>query len=148
MDKQMTIDLKKLREVAEKATPGPWLYRGKSASFHSLPEEGTAYTYGPSIMEPEDNLLKDQDAEFIATFNPQTILALLDAYEAIARDAEILRKGVEAVSCLIDNSHGVSGLHLNGDDAPWAELREGGRFETWLLAFDEATATRHATQGD
>lgn len=46
--------------------------------------------------------------------------------------------GINAVADLIDNSTGVEGLHLNGDIAPWNELRRGGRFESWLVDFDEA----------
>lgn len=34
--------------------------------------------------------------------------------------------------------NGVAGLHQNGDVASWSELRTGGRFEAWLLAFDTA----------
>lgn len=30
---------------------------------------------------------------------------------------------------LIEESSGVYGLHLNGDNAPWGELENGGRFE-------------------
>lgn len=41
---------------------------------------------------------------------------------------------------LMGGSLGVSGLHLNGDDAPWCELVTGGRFEAWLLSFDAALA--------
>lgn len=46
--------------------------------------------------------------------------------------------GINAVADLIDNSTGVDGLHLNGDIAPWNELRSGGRLESWLVDFDEA----------
>lgn len=46
--------------------------------------------------------------------------------------------GINAVANLMDNSTGVDGLHLNGDIAPWGELRTGGRFEGWLVDFDEA----------
>lgn len=49
-----------------------------------------------------------------------------------------LRKGLDAVEELIDNSKGVAGLHLNGELAPWGELRTGGKFELWLLDFDSA----------
>lgn len=49
-----------------------------------------------------------------------------------------LRSGLKAVEDLMADSYGVYGLHLNGDVAPWAELRTGGRFEEWLLAFDDA----------
>ena len=49
-----------------------------------------------------------------------------------------LVRGINAVADLIDNSTGVDGLHLNGDIAPWDELRTGGMFEEWLVDFDEA----------
>ena len=42
---------------------------------------------------------------------------------------------INAVQDLIDNSEGVSGLHLNGDIAEWHTLLEGGRFEEWLYEF-------------
>lgn len=51
---------------------------------------------------------------------------------------EILKAGIEAVRALMDSSHGVAGLHLNGDVAPWDELSDGGRFEEHLLAFNQA----------
>ena len=56
----------------------------------------------------------------------------------LERELAVARKGLEAVESLINESHGVSGLHLNGDLAPWNELRTGGRFEEWLIAFDDA----------
>ena len=49
-----------------------------------------------------------------------------------------LVRGINAAADLMDNSSGVDGLHLNGDIAPWNELRTGGRLEEWLVAFDEA----------
>ena len=49
-----------------------------------------------------------------------------------------LRAGIEDVAALIDNSDGISGLHLNGDIAAWSSLRTGGSFEEWLLNFDNA----------
>jgi regulator of replication initiation timing len=50
----------------------------------------------------------------------------------------MLRQAVAAVGGLIDESEGVYGLHLNGDEAPWDELLPGGRFEGWLCSFSEA----------
>ena len=49
-----------------------------------------------------------------------------------------LRKALNAAAELMDESHGVTGLHLNGDVAPWDELRTGGRYEEWLVDFDAA----------
>lgn len=49
-----------------------------------------------------------------------------------------LRKTVEAVLGLIEESEGVAGLHLNGDLAGWASLLRGGAFEEWLLPLCDA----------
>ena len=57
---------------------------------------------------------------------------------ALIAENEALRKGLDAVVALINESHGVSGLHLNGNIAPWEELRTGGRFDDWLSDFDAA----------
>lgn len=57
---------------------------------------------------------------------------------ALESQNDRLRAGLQAVADLIAESDGVAGLHLNGDIATWDELRTGGRFEDWLLAFDEA----------
>jgi hypothetical protein len=61
-----------------------------------------------------------------------------DELERLRKDAERMKEGLDAVEVLIDNSSGVAGLHLNGDLALWSDLRTGGHFEAWLLAFDEA----------
>lgn len=54
------------------------------------------------------------------------------------REQIIIKRGIESVRALINDSSGVYGLHLNGDPAPWSELEFGGRFEEWLSIFDEA----------
>lgn len=56
------------------------------------------------------------------------------------KECQILCKGIQAVSDLISESTGVSGLHLNGDVAPWDSLEEGGYFEAWLIDFSKAEA--------
>lgn len=62
-------------------------------------------------------------------------------YEELERERNELAARVgrlrESVEVLMANSHGVAGLHLNGDIASWGELTEGGRFEEWLLALSE-----------
>lgn len=62
-----------------------------------------------------------------------------------AAPGEVLRDALERlvhdIRDLADNSHGVVGLHKNGDDAPWSELVEGGRYDHWLgLALEQADA--------
>lgn len=54
---------------------------------------------------------------------------------------DICKRGLIAVKMLIDESDGVVGLHLNGEVAPWHDLRTGGSFGEWLKDFDTALAT-------
>jgi hypothetical protein len=79
-----------------------------------------------------------QNAEEWITAICHAAPALFAELEALRAEVARLRKGIAAVSSLIDESRGVTGLHLNGDEAPWDELRTGGRFEEWLLDFDAA----------
>lgn len=67
----------------------------------------------------------------------QNCVALVAENERLRKDAELMKKGLDAVEELINDSSGVAGLHQNGDIASWSELRTGGRFEAWLLAFDD-----------
>lgn len=52
------------------------------------------------------------------------------------------------LSGLISDSYGVTGLHLNGDVAPWGELLPGGRFEDWLFSIDAARAAIAKARGE
>lgn len=83
-----------------------------------------------ALVEPETPPLFPEIAEagpVIVAIRPRT-------------DFDVLLDGLRAVLELIESSRGVVGLHLNGDEAPWEELRAGGRFESWLAAFDEAVS--------
>lgn len=53
-----------------------------------------------------------------------------------------LREAVDAVFTLIADSHGVAGLHLNGDVAPWDELLRGGHYEDWLAPLSDVAEKR------
>lgn len=94
------IDKRALREVAGKATPGPWLWINTGSFFSFLVSEsnqdphqciiddGTAWgEYGETI-NPESH-----DGVFIAAANPATVLALLDELEAKDKlNAELMEK--------------------------------------------------------
>lgn len=79
-----------------------------------------------------DELLKEVDANCALAANNARMV------EWLRRDVVVLTGAVYAIENLIVQSESVSGLHANGDNAPWSDLRRGGRFEDWLLAFDEA----------
>lgn len=138
-------DLKKLREVAEKATPGPWWIdsHGSAMISHGA-DQKTVFIADPRIgkatrNEETGNLShwpNDWDATYIATFNPQTILALLDAYEASVRDAERLRKENEGLR---------TALFKFVKDAEELNL---GCADVVITTCESLEAARHATQGD
>lgn len=57
---------------------------------------------------------------------------------ALEQENATLRKGIKTVRILIDESHGVAGLHLNGEIAAWDTLELGGWAEEWLIDFNES----------
>lgn len=73
----------RLREIAERATKGEWSTRGPHSRFvDSVSRHDLAYA------EPED-------AEFIATFDPPAVLALLDRIREL--EGEYHRRGVKII---------------------------------------------------
>lgn len=145
------MNITELKALAEKATPGPWIAGDDEDSDYFLVgpcgDDGIVYQ---SVVK----LHSETHADYIAAANPAAILELITQLEDAQGEIRALRAteaglrervkelqfGLSEVEKLMDESHGVAGLHLNGDVAPWSELRSGGRFETWLLGFDEALA--------
>lgn len=105
------IDKRALREAAEKATPGNWWIDSHGHAMVSFIDNEVLEVFATDnkrvAVRHEDtgNLSRwrnDNDATFIATANPATVLALLDenerlCRELIARNGEIegLRKWAE-----------------------------------------------------
>lgn len=59
---------------------------------------------------------------------------------------EALERLVHDVRDLMENSEGVAGLHMNGDLAPWSDLKESGRYSSWLGdALEQADAALATT---
>ncbi|EKK5515364.1 Uncharacterised protein [Enterobacter hormaechei] len=97
------IDKQALREVVEKATPGPWLWINTGSYFSFLVpqsnqdphnciiDDGSSWgEYGETI-NPES-----PDGVFIAAANPAAVLALLDELEAEQRISSTWRKTAES----------------------------------------------------
>ena len=68
----------------------------------------------------------------------------LDELDAKDTTIAALRKQVEGAKRLYNDlrelmqqSHGVVGLHQNGDVADWESLTRGGTFEEWLMSWDD-----------
>lgn len=68
-----------LREIAKAATPGPW---------HSISRQSVVTSQSHPLCELSDEFHRltlhgvGKDSDYIATFNPTQVLALLDALEA------------------------------------------------------------------
>ena len=76
-------DWKKLRELAEAATPGPWENRPGIDPPGDIIAPGLG-EYGPKpFITHVGSWGRSADAAFIAAANPQTVLALLDEIERL-----------------------------------------------------------------
>ncbi|HIE6103835.1 TPA: ead/Ea22-like family protein [Pseudomonas aeruginosa] len=97
------MDTNKLKELAERATPGPWTlyvpenYQGPE----ELPGYGVECAEGHAIvwgaLEPETGCQFDRDAEFIAAANPAAVLELIAEVERIKAENEALLLGMRAI---------------------------------------------------
>ena len=102
-----------LRELAGKATPGPWWI--DSHGHRMSTEDGMKTVFiasdrmGPSARHKDSGNLShwpnDWDASFIATANPATVLDLLADYDALAAENGQLRSEVERITAEIFDRH-------------------------------------------
>ncbi len=82
------MDIKKLRKIAEEATPGSW-----ENSFSSN------YPFYVDVRKPARSLSKHdsdrptywrhQDGLFVAVFNPKQVLELLDRIEELENESKL-----------------------------------------------------------
>ncbi|EAA4133798.1 ead/Ea22-like family protein [Salmonella enterica subsp. enterica] len=124
----MNIDKRALREVAEKATKGPWKVFSdidtKTFSIHTPRDKRceNVIKWGGFDCQPN----AEANAEFIAAFNPKVALALLDELEHYKSREERVTKLV------LDNSASWDALYkkLEAAERSIAELE---RSETQLI---------------
>ncbi len=76
----------------------------------------------------------DEIVKRYSTEGPIKTTQIADDLGLLARAVKQLGETRRALAALIESSHGVDGLHLNGDIAPWDELIDGP-FSHWLGAF-------------
>lgn len=133
------IDKRALREAAEKATPGNWWIDSHGQAMVSFIDNGVLEVFATdnkrAAVRHEDtgNLSRwrnDNDATFIATADPATVLALLDELEA--KD----KRNERAMSLLSDtNTENVWEIIgrlktvISGDYRSEAEIAAAGKGE-------------------
>lgn len=105
----MTTNHEHLREVAEKATPGPWNFSNAAGEW-VIRDANQKYLGG--LMKGTRQL--SNTAVFIATFNPATAIALLDELAALRKENEALRDALKGL--LADTQH--SEHHCGDSECP------------------------------
>ena len=80
-------DLKKLRKLAEMATPGPWT--GYNRGVFSMASPISNQGYGGNVCAVD----MQKDFEFIKAANPQAIIELLDRLERYEKALEKIATG-------------------------------------------------------
>jgi len=105
-----------------------------------------------SFLRRHNHSLPDELLDFIKESSLKVLANEAELDQRIAKAVEQAcreqREGLKAVRDLINESYGVAGLHQNSDIAPWSELEAGGRFEEWLLAFNEAESLSASSEGE
>ena len=112
----MTIDINKLRQLAQAATPGPWVAKNVSGAGLEIhmshpvypdkewPAFGTdsafckkglvSYETWTQFPHEVRDVQQSKNAEYIAAANPATISELLDRLEAAEKERDELRAEV------------------------------------------------------
>ena len=86
----MTTNHEHLREMAEKATPGPWIHTG----YGSIQPASGGTLVASTVGNSGGWRCYLENATFIATFNPTTAIAMLDELAALRKENEALRRAV------------------------------------------------------
>ena len=94
----MTIDINKLRRLAQAATPGPWYATGKLTRYVEARIDGgliqEVAACGPTKADGGYGPQQEANARLIAAANPATISELLDRLEAAEKERGALRAEV------------------------------------------------------
>lgn len=103
-------------------SPAPWTYHSQSRGYHQR-YDWIEDANGQTVIE------------HVGWIDGPRICREVNAHASLK---ESLTNLVQSLDGLISESGGVYGLHKNGDPAPWSELTEGGQFDRWLTALDQA----------
>lgn len=129
---ERSAELARLREVAEAATVGPWSAEPVGSEGHHVfgPEGSRAPMRGRARVAActwQDWEEAQADATYIATFDPPTILALLDRAEVALPDVETVAAAVHEAWMGTKRAQGVTSRPSEwGEEqmVPYADLSE------------------------
>lgn len=152
-------DRARLRDLAAKATPGPWaintegwadISSGPDSVIHAYSVRDSCHECGEPYDHDPRVAISTEDAEFIAAAGPATVTALLDALDQAERERDearatkdmhkeraerIVRDGEAAIAAV----ERVRALHhqiMDEEECPsirdlCAECYSMGSWETW-----------------
>ena len=90
----MTIDINKLRRLAQAATPGPWYATGKLTRYVEARIDGgliqEVAACGPTKADGGYGPQQEANARLIAAANPAAISELLDRLEAAEKERDAM----------------------------------------------------------
>ena len=81
-------DIKRLKRLAEQATPGPWRVNMKGHSYHEVARVNDLEIAPPNSVELAHSTI---DAAYIAAASPDVVLALLDEIERLRHGSRMQR---------------------------------------------------------
>ena len=82
---KVETDLNALRQIAEAATPGTWIATDPM-EWDGASQAGVSTSEGMLTWDDHGgDVFKPADAQFIAAFDPPTVLALIDRLQALER---------------------------------------------------------------
>ncbi|KVN17969.1 MULTISPECIES: ead/Ea22-like family protein [unclassified Burkholderia] len=126
------IDMKKLRELAQKATPGPWTVDTECLDGHGrlYVSKGQPDNLLGRILEVFQNCLvrskqRMANAEYIAAANPATILAICTRLEAAEKDAAEKKLNLLKLQRSGQMAATMSHKHIVVMQAAWIEWQYG-----------------------
>lgn len=111
------VQAERLRELAEAATPGPWI-RSESRPWVVTAEARNGFDLaycGPKPPDPGP-LRAKHDAAFIAACDPQTVLALLDLLAGQAEQIEQLTRDLDEALGAMWAAYVKTGADTDGDE--------------------------------
>jgi hypothetical protein len=142
-------EMKRLRELAEKATPGPWDCDDADESRGGY--NAHAGWFSVSKARTEDMVLTNQpemgmfdrraDAAFVVAANPQTVLALLDEIERLRASHALRDEGYA-------NADYQAVAENIAHDPRWAVRADSQRVARWALHLTEQLAAVSAARDE
>ena len=105
----MTIDINKLRRLAQAATPGPWYVTGKLTRYVEARIDGgliqEVAACGPTKADGGYGPQQEANARLIAAANPATISELLDRLEETEKERGSAMMLVDRLALALNTSN-------------------------------------------